>query len=173
MKRPEGPPFSVSRPPGAQAVGRDACVHGKSVAVFGQKRDARGGAIAVTEETEGGDVRVVSTPYVPGMRIEKTLGMTWGTVVRARGIGYQVVASLRAMAGGEIDEYTDMLNHARERALRRMQAHAASLGANAVIGVAFDSSELGQNMSEVLAYGTAVLVSEDADATRAQFVRLA
>jgi uncharacterized protein YbjQ (UPF0145 family) len=123
------------------------------------------------EQAAGSEVVVVSAPYVPGMRIERVLGMTWGTVVRARGIGYQVVAGLRAMAGGEIDEYTDMLNHARTHALQRMQAHAASLGANAVIGAAFDSSELGQNMSEVLAYGTAVVVAPDAQT--ASPVRLA
>ncbi len=105
---------------------------------------------------------VVTTPYVSGMRVDKVIGMTWGTVVRSRGIGYQVVAGLRAMAGGEIDEYTDMLNHARSHALERMRAHARSLGANAVIGAAFDSSELGQSMSEVLAYGTAVVVVSEA-----------
>jgi uncharacterized protein YbjQ (UPF0145 family) len=105
---------------------------------------------------------VVTTPYVSGMRVDKVIGMTWGTVVRSRGIGYQVVAGLRAMAGGEIDEYTDMLNHARSHALERMRAHARSLGANAVIGAAFDSSELGQSMSEVLAYGTAVVVVPEA-----------
>jgi uncharacterized protein YbjQ (UPF0145 family) len=108
-------------------------------------------------------VTVVTTPYVTGMRVDRVIGMSWGTVVRSRGIGYQMVAGLRAMAGGEIDEYTDMLNHARSHALERMQQHAQSLGANAVIGAAFDSSELGQSMTEVLAYGTAVVVvPEDA-----------
>lgn len=110
------------------------------------------------------EMPVVTTPYVSGMRVETVIGMTWGTVVRSRGIGYQVVAGLRALAGGEIDEYTDMLNHARNHALQRMREHARSLGANAVIGAAFDSSELGQSMSEVLAYGTAVVISPDSGA---------
>lgn len=111
-----------------------------------------------SEQQELMAIPVVSTPYVSGMRVDKVIGMAWGTVVRSRGIGYQVVAGLRAMAGGEIDEYTDMLNHARSHALERMRQHAQSMGANAVIGAAFDSSELGQSMSEVLAYGTAVVV---------------
>jgi uncharacterized protein YbjQ (UPF0145 family) len=104
---------------------------------------------------------VVSTPFVPGHRIERIVGMAWGTVVRSRGIGYQVMAGLRSLAGGEIDEFTDMLNNARQHALDRMCAMAQEMGANAVLSVRFDSSELGQNMSEVLAYGTAVVVAPD------------
>ncbi|MCY0877590.1 MAG: heavy metal-binding domain-containing protein [Firmicutes bacterium] len=101
---------------------------------------------------------IVTTPYVPGYRIVQVLGPTWGTVVRSRGIGYQFTAGLRSLAGGEIKEFTAMLNDARQRALDRLREHAQNLGANAVIGMAFDSSELGQNMSEILAYGTAVVV---------------
>ncbi len=114
---------------------------------------------------------VVSTPYVPGHRIETVIGLTWGTVVRSRGIGYQVTAGLRAMAGGEIPEYTNMLNDTRQRALDRLMEHAQSLGANAVVSAAFDSSELGQNMSEILAYGTAVVVvAEDGAVQPARLV---
>ena len=120
--------------------------------------------MATDEQGDQAAIPVVSTPYVSGMRVDRVIGMAWGTVVRSRGIGYQVVAGLRAMAGGEIDEYTDMLNHARNHALERMRQHAQSLGANAVIGAAFDSSELGQSMSEVLAYGTAVVVVPEAQA---------
>lgn len=108
-------------------------------------------------------ITVVSTPFVPGMRVDKVLGLTWGTVVRSRGIGYQFTAGLRSLAGGEIKEYTNMLNDTRQRALDRLQEHAESLGANAVINAAFDSSELGQNMSEILAYGTAVVVVPEAE----------
>lgn len=91
-------------------------------------------------------VVVVSTPYVPGQRVDKVLGLTWGLVVRSRGIGYQLAAGLRSLGGGEIKEYTDLLDSVRRHAVERMQEHAASLGANAVIGVAFDSSEMGQNI---------------------------
>jgi uncharacterized protein YbjQ (UPF0145 family) len=107
------------------------------------------------------EILVVSTPYVPGYRVRQVLGLTWGTVVRSRGIGYQVAAGIRSLAGGEIREYTDMLSAARRHALERLQEKARSLGANAVVGCAFDSSELGTNMSEVLAYGTAVVVEPE------------
>lgn len=103
----------------------------------------------------------VTTPYVPGHQVDRVVGLTWGTVVRSRGIGYQVTAGLRGLAGGEIPEFTNMLNDTRQRALDRLIEHARSLGANAAIGVSFDSSELGPNMSEVLAYGTAVVVSPE------------
>lgn len=108
------------------------------------------------------DIVVVSTPYVPGYRITGTKGFTWGLIVRSRGIGGNVVAGLRTIAGGEIHEYTELLNHSRQNALDRMKEHAKALGANAVISVRFDSSELGQSMTEVLAYGTAVFVEKDA-----------
>jgi len=106
----------------------------------------------------------VSTPYVPGCRIDQVVGLTWGTVVRSRGIGYQFTAGLRGLAGGEIPEFTQMLNDSRQRALDRLIEHAKSLGANAAVAVSFDSSELGQNMSEILAYGTAVVVTPESDA---------
>ncbi|MCY0865329.1 MAG: heavy metal-binding domain-containing protein [Sulfobacillus sp.] len=113
---------------------------------------------------------MVTTPYVPGYRVRQVLGPTWGTVVRSRGIGYQVAAGLRSLAGGEIKEFTNMLNDARQRALDRLREHARTLGANAVIGMAFDSSELGQNMSEILAYGTAVII--EAESAESSPVRL-
>ncbi len=106
-------------------------------------------------------VIVVSTPFVPGHRIQSVLGFTWGLTVRSRGLGGNLMASLRTIGGGEINEYTEMLDHARWEALQRLIAHAQSLGANAVIGTAFDSSEIGDIMSEILAYGTAVVVAKD------------
>ena len=107
------------------------------------------------------DVIVVSTPYLPGHKITKTLGFTWGLIVRSRGLGRNITAGLRSLAGGEIHEYTQLLNQSREEALARLREHAKALGANAVIGVAFDSSETGGVMTEVLAYGTAVVVEPE------------
>jgi len=107
------------------------------------------------------DIIVVSTPYLPGHRITKTLGFTWGLIVRSRGLGRNITAGLRSLAGGEIHEYTQLLNQSREEALARLREHAQTLGANAVIGVAFDSSETGGVMTEVLAYGTAVVVEPE------------
>ncbi|HVN73000.1 MAG TPA: heavy metal-binding domain-containing protein [Methanoregula sp.] len=107
------------------------------------------------------DIVVVSTPYLPGYRITKTLGFTWGLIVRSRGLGRNITAGLRSLAGGEIREYTQLLNQSRDEALARLREHARTLGANAVIGVSFDSSETGGIMTEVLAYGTAVIVEPE------------
>jgi len=112
--------------------------------------------------TSSPDMIVVSTPYVPGYKITNVLGFTWGLIVRSRGLGGNVVASLRTIAGGEIKEYTQMLDQSRYEALERLKQHAKTLGANAVIEVRFDSSEIGQVMSELLAYGTAVIVEKEA-----------
>lgn len=104
---------------------------------------------------------VVSTPYIPGYKITKTLGFTWGLIVRSRGLGGNIVAGLRTLAGGEITEYTELLNQTRHQALDRMKENAAAMGANAIIGVCFDSSELMNLMTEILAYGTAVVVEKE------------
>jgi len=111
------------------------------------------------------DFIVVSTPYISGYKITKTVGFTWGLIVRSRGLGGNVVANLRTIFGGEIHEYTELLNDSRQQALDRMKGQAKSMGANAVLSVDFDSSEIGQNMTEVLAYGTAVVVEKDTQAT--------
>ncbi len=107
------------------------------------------------------DIIVVSTPFVSGYKITKTIGFTWGLIVRSRGLGGNMVAGIRTIFGGEIHEYTDLLNQSRQQALDRMKGQAKALGANAVLSVDFDSSEIGQSMTEVLAYGTAVVVEKD------------
>jgi uncharacterized protein YbjQ (UPF0145 family) len=107
------------------------------------------------------DIVVVSTPYLSGYRIAKSLGFTWGLIVRSRGLGMNIVAGLRSLVGGEIHEYTELLNKSRDQALSRLKEHARTLGANAVISVEFDSSEIGGYMTEVLAYGTAVVVERE------------
>ncbi len=107
------------------------------------------------------DLIIVSTPYVPGYKIVKNVGFTWGLIVRSRGIGGNIVAGLRTILGGEIHEYTQLLNESRSHALDRMKDHARTMGANAVISVDFDSSEIGQSMTEVLACGTAVVIEPE------------
>lgn len=108
------------------------------------------------------EIIVVSTPYLPGYRIAKTIGFTWGLIVRSRGLGRNITAGLRSLAGGEIHEYTELLNQSREQALNRLKRHAKELGANAVIGVQFDSSEISY-MTELFAYGTAVVVEKETE----------
>jgi uncharacterized protein YbjQ (UPF0145 family) len=85
-------------------------------------------------------------------------GQVFGVVVRSRGLGGNMVAGLRSLVGGEIHEYTQMLEEARRHALDRLVANAKLMGANAVVMMRFDSAEIGQTMSEIVAYGTAVVL---------------
>jgi uncharacterized protein YbjQ (UPF0145 family) len=107
------------------------------------------------------EIIIVSTPYVPGYKITRTIGVTWGLIVRSRGLGRNITAGLRSIMGGEIHEYTELLNQSREQALDRLKEHALALGANAVVSMQFDSSEMGETMTELLAYGTAVIVEKE------------
>ena len=108
---------------------------------------------------------VVTTPYLSGQRVVESKGMVFGLVVRSRGLGGNLMASLRSLGGGEIHEYTSLLEDTRRQALDRLVANATLLGANAVLSMRFDSSELSGTMSEIVAYGTAVIVVADASAT--------
>jgi len=101
---------------------------------------------------------VATTETVAGHRVAKTLGQVFGVVVRSRGLGGNLMAAFRSLGGGEITEYTTMLEEARRHALDRMVQSASTMGANAIIRMAFDSSELGSTMSEIVAYGTAVVI---------------
>jgi uncharacterized protein YbjQ (UPF0145 family) len=105
-----------------------------------------------------GNLIVATTESVAGHRTTQTLGQVFGLVVRSRGLGGNIMAGLRSLAGGEIVEYTEMLEEARRHATDRMVKNAQAMGANAIIMMRFDSSELGQTMSEIVAYGTAAIV---------------
>ena len=103
-----------------------------------------------------GSVIVATTENVAGHRVTQTLGQVFGVVVRSRGLGGNIMAGLRSIVGGEITEYTQMLEEARRHAVDRMVQNATAMGANGITMMRFDSSELGQTMSEIVAYGTAV-----------------
>jgi uncharacterized protein YbjQ (UPF0145 family) len=107
------------------------------------------------------DFPIVTTPFVPGYRVTKVFGLTYGLIVRSRGLGRNIVAGFRSLGGGEITEYTQLLEQSRHEALARLEDHARRLGANAVLSVAFDTSEMGEVMTEIMAYGTAVVVEPD------------
>ena len=108
---------------------------------------------------------IVSTaPFIAGHRVIETKGMTFGLVVRSRGLSGNLIASLRSLGGGEIHEYTELLEDTRRQAIDRMVQNATLMGANAVLSMRFDSSEIGSTMSEIVAYGTAVVVEPDASA---------
>jgi uncharacterized protein YbjQ (UPF0145 family) len=101
---------------------------------------------------------VATTEAVAGHRTVETRGQCFGVVVRSRGVGGNIMAGLRAIVGGEIKEYTEMIEQARRHAIDRMVENATAMGANAVVMMRFDSSEMGQTMSEIVAYGTAVVI---------------
>jgi len=104
---------------------------------------------------------IVTTPFVSGYHVTRVIGATFGLIVRSRGLGQNIWAFFRAWGGGEIKVYTTLLEQVRHQALQRLANHAKSLGANAVVSVGFDTSEMGGAMTEVLAYGTAVVVEPD------------
>lgn len=116
------------------------------------------------------DILVVTTPYVSGYRVTRVIGATFGLIVRSRGLGQNIWAFFRAWGGGEIKVYTQLLEQVRHQAVERLATHAKDLGANAIVSVGFDTSEMGGAMTEVLAYGTAVVV--EPDTTPAQPVSL-
>jgi len=93
--------------------------------------------------------------------VTEVKGQCFGVVVRSRGLGGNVVAALRSVVGGEIHEYTSLLEETRRQAIDRLVRNATAMGANAVIMMRFDSSEIGQTMSEIVAYGTAVVLEPD------------
>jgi uncharacterized protein YbjQ (UPF0145 family) len=103
-------------------------------------------------------VIIVTTENIAGHRVVSTLGQAFGVVVRSRGLGGNIMAGLRSIVGGEIHEYTQLLEEARRHAVDRLVTNATAMGGNAVVMMRFDSAEIGQTMSEIVAYGTAVVV---------------
>jgi uncharacterized protein YbjQ (UPF0145 family) len=99
---------------------------------------------------------LVTTPDVPGRRIEQILGLVRGNTIRGRHLGRDVQAVLRNLAGGEIREYTKMMAETREQAIDRMVEEAEALGADAVVAVRFQTCEVMKGAAEMLVYGTAV-----------------
>ena len=101
---------------------------------------------------------VTTTENIPGYRVTNVIGQVFGLTVRSRGIGGNVTASLKSLVGGEIRSYTKLLEDARREAIDRLVETATAAGANAVVMMRFDSAEMGQTMSEIVAYGTGVVV---------------
>src|ERR1700719_915494 len=101
---------------------------------------------------------VVTTENVAGHRVTEVKGQGFGVVVRSRGLGGNIMAGLRSIVGGEIDEYTQLLEEARRHAVDRLVQNATAMGANAVLMMRLDSADIGQTMSEIVAYGTAAII---------------
>lgn len=105
---------------------------------------------------------VATTPTVAGKRVVRTLGLVRGNAVRVRHLGHDIVAQIRNVVGGEIAEYTKLFAETREQVLDRMVEEARELGANAIVEVRFSTSMVMRPAAELLAYGTAVVLEEDA-----------
>ncbi|HEX8977961.1 MAG TPA: heavy metal-binding domain-containing protein [Solirubrobacteraceae bacterium] len=103
-----------------------------------------------------GGLPMTTALEIPGFSIGENLGVCYGLVVRSMGFTGGVTASLKALRRGEVAEYTQLLEDSRRHAIDRMVDNARLLGADAVIAVRFDSSEIGQQLTEIVAYGTAV-----------------
>ena len=101
-------------------------------------------------------MEIVNTETVPGREIEESLGIARGKTVKARNVGRDITQSIRNITGGELKAYSELLTDARDEALERMAEDAERLGADAVVNVRMESSEIANGGSEVIAYGTAV-----------------
>jgi uncharacterized protein YbjQ (UPF0145 family) len=108
------------------------------------------------------DLPMSTTFDLAGMRVRDNLGVCYGLVVRSMGVVGGVAAGFKAMRRGEVSQYTQLLEDSRRHAIDRMVENARLLGADAVVGVRFDSSEIGQQLTEIVAYGTAVTVDRAA-----------
>ena len=107
-------------------------------------------------------VLVTTTEQPAGYVVKQALGHVFGVVVRSRGLGGNIMAGLRSIGGGEISEFTRLVEDTRRHAIDRMIENARAMGANGVVMLRFDSSEMGQTMAEVVAYGTAVILERSA-----------
>jgi uncharacterized protein YbjQ (UPF0145 family) len=105
------------------------------------------------------DIPIVTTFEAPaGYAVERVLGPCWGITVRSRSVVGTTCAGCQTFFGGEITMFTELANDSRNEAMNRLEQNARAMGANAVLGMRFDSSDLMQNTNEIIAYGTAVVI---------------
>lgn len=102
-------------------------------------------------------MKLLNIDHIPGKEIE-ALGLVKGTIVQSKNFGKDFMAGMKTLVGGEIKDYTEMLNEARQIAIKRMVDEATALGADAIVNVRFASSSMMQSAAEVVAYGTAVKI---------------
>ena len=99
---------------------------------------------------------IVTTDTVPNREIDEVLGLVSANSVRSRNVGRDILAGIKSMMGGEIHAYTKLMTETREQVLEKLEASASALGADAIVGMKMESSDVGQNMAEVYMYGTAI-----------------
>ncbi len=105
---------------------------------------------------------LVNTELIPGYRVVETKGLVQGNTIRAKHLGRDIAAGFKNLVGGELKGYTELLTESRRQAIERMIGQAQQLGANAVVNVRFTTSAVTQGAAELYAYGTAMVVEEDA-----------
>ena len=110
----------------------------------------------MAEQTSTGGLPMTTALELPGTTVSENLGVVYGLVVRSMGFAGSVASSFKALRRGEVSQYTQLLEDSRRHAIDRMVDNARLMGADAVIAVRFDSSEIGQQFTEIVAYGTAV-----------------
>jgi uncharacterized protein YbjQ (UPF0145 family) len=106
--------------------------------------------------TMNAELPMTTALEIPGLSIRENIGICYGLVVRSMGVVGGVAASFKALRRGEVSQYTQLLEDSRRHAIDRMVENAQLMGADAVVAVRFDSSEIGQQLTEIVAYGTAV-----------------
>ncbi|MFU8861500.1 MAG: YbjQ family protein [Cyclonatronaceae bacterium] len=103
---------------------------------------------------------ITTSSTIAGRPVQKTIGVVRGNTIRARHLGRDILAALKMLIGGEIEDYTKMMGESREQALDRMTQEARTLGANAIVDIRFSTSYIMSGAAEILAYGTAVVIAE-------------
>ena len=125
-------------------------------------REALVACAAMSSEPASAGLPMSTGLEIPGLTVVESLGVVYGLVVRSMGFTGSVVSSFKALRRGEISEYTQLLEDSRRHAIDRMVDNARLMGADAIIAVRFDSSEIGQQFTEIVSYGTAVKVRPSA-----------
>jgi uncharacterized protein YbjQ (UPF0145 family) len=115
----------------------------------------------MTDPSAAPNMPVTTAFDFPHWKTERYVGPVFGLIVRSMGFAKGIGAGFKSLAGGEVRQYTELLEDSRRHALDRMLEHARLMGANAVIGMRFDSSEIGQSLTEIVAYGTGVIVGAE------------
>ncbi len=160
---PQGPPPGYQPPPPGYQQGPPPGYQQGPPPGYGQAP----GQYQPTQQSNVPHVAPAGSPYpvlvstmndLPGYTAEKVFGEVFGLTVRSRDFGSNFTASFRSLGGGEVPEYTQMLAESRHVAVMRMCQMAQQMGANAILAMRFDCNEIAQTMSEVAAYGTAVIV---------------
>jgi uncharacterized protein YbjQ (UPF0145 family) len=114
--------------------------------------------MTATDTTSPGELPVTTAFDFPDWEVQTYVGPVYGLIVRSMGFAKGIGAGFKSLAGGEVQQYTQLLEDSRRHALDRMVENARIMGANAVVAMRFDSSEIGQSLTEIVAYGTGVIV---------------